>query len=128
LVNLEPPRTASDNFKDVYKWLNHTSSLPDTKWTTTRGDSYVGPWNYYNGDNQPKLLFECNADHLRISGIGDRILDEVYTYLTQCENVQSLDLEHYHGGCVGYDHTRTFVFKDGDKFPDLETLRLSGYL
>ncbi|OCK75100.1 hypothetical protein K432DRAFT_386410 [Lepidopterella palustris CBS 459.81] len=57
-----------------------------------------------------------------------RHLSDVYAALTSCSNITSLDLTiGRYGGCDVDDGPWNFDFKPGDKFPELEELRIRGY-
>lgn len=75
----------------------------------------------------------CNADTVGAyvlygSGGNDQIVDSLYTELVSCSRIRSLSLSIRQGGCVVDDtNPFSFTFKQGDRFPDLENLTLSGY-
>ncbi|KAJ9666605.1 hypothetical protein H2201_003264 [Coniosporium apollinis] len=61
------------------------------------------------------------------SGGGNNAVNQLYDTLVSCPNVRSLSLSIRQGGCVIGNDLFAFNWKEGDVFPPLQNLTLSGY-
>jgi hypothetical protein len=69
-----------------------------------------------------------NPDQTSIAYRGDgSCLDQVYNALVTSPNLTSLDLDFTFSGCDEPSDLWLFDFREGDRFPPLERLRLSDY-
>ena len=91
-------------------------------------------WSIELNDEVSSTYFvECNTNSLdTVVSYGGRdaghMLDHLYSHLIACTNVRSLSLTIFQGGCeIDDTNPRSFEFRNGDNFPQLENLTLSGY-
>ncbi|MCJ1391869.1 hypothetical protein MMC18_004736 [Xylographa bjoerkii] len=94
--------------------------------------NYNGSWTLKVTHYDEGILqyMEC-LDSVRIdSAYGTQygnLIDPLYKSLLACPNMRSLSFSVSQGGCSISDDPWSFNWKQGDRFPDLEDLTLSGY-
>ena len=70
----------------------------------------------------------CEVDSVDADVTQEDAMDKIYEEVVSCPNVRSLNLRIYEAGCVSSVGLQSWDFLEGDRFPDLESLTLSGYL
>ena len=94
---------------------------------------YNGSWTLEKTGNYQqasRVYVEC-SDSVKVdSAYGTQdgnAIDPLYKTLVACPTTTSLSLSVHQGGCVIGNDPWSFKWKEGDRFPNLEDLTLSGY-
>ena len=103
--------------------------LEDLDSQETRG-KYSWDVGFYNADVLP-TVWECSQDFLDVgisygTGSSEISIEDAYATLVGCPNIWSLTVDVEQGGCsIGGPFS--FPFRQNDRFPALETLKVSAY-
>lgn len=109
---------------EVYSWLSEESRSEEStsgnhKWQVHGPGAAGRQFNYF--------FEECSSESIDYNGKFGKGIDSIYTAMTRCDNIRSLSISIHQQGCVIESIIDSFDWKVGDKFSQLDELKLSGY-